>query len=304
MSRNILCVGIAVHDHIFSVETMPTAATKVFADNHVQVGGGPASNGAATVVKLGGSASLWARIGGDPTGDEIVRGLREIGVDVTNVRQIAGRRSNLSAVVVTPDGERLIIAYADHALDRDPSWLPLDTLSAYDAVLCDVRWPEASRRVLAAARELGIPTVLDADLTVDDAVAELVPLASHAVFSEPALAKLTAVDDPQAGLELASRMTPGVVSVTLGGDGYAYFENGVFTRQPGFKVEVRDTLAAGDVFHGAFALAIAEGLSTPEAGRFAGATASLKCTKWGGRLGIPRRIEVEAFIAEADRPVA
>jgi sulfofructose kinase len=62
-------------------------------------------------------------------------------------------------------------------------------------------------------------------------------------------------------------------------------------------VLVLDTLAAGDVFHGAFALALTEGRSMPDAARFACHAASLKCTRFGGRLGCPTREEVEASMA-------
>ena len=62
---------------------------------------------------------------------------------------------------------------------------------------------------------------------------------------------------------------------------------------------VVDTLAAGDVFHGAFALALLEGRGIEGAARFACAAASLKCTRFGGRLGCPSRAEVDALLASS-----
>jgi len=58
-----------------------------------------------------------------------------------------------------------------------------------------------------------------------------------------------------------------------------------------------DTLGAGDVWHGAFALALAEGQGEEAAIRFASAAAAIKCTRFGGRSGAPRRDEVERFLA-------
>ena len=57
----------------------------------------------------------------------------------------------------------------------------------------------------------------------------------------------------------------------------------------------RATLAAGDVWHGAFVLALAEGKPTVAAAQFANAAAAIKCTRAGGRLGAPTRDEVRAF---------
>jgi sulfofructose kinase len=69
---------------------------------------------------------------------------------------------------------------------------------------------------------------------------------------------------------------------------------------PACPVETVDTLAAGDVFHGAMALALAEGRSEPEAMRFASAAAALKCRRFGGGSVSPTRHEVEVFLAEVE----
>ena len=66
---------------------------------------------------------------------------------------------------------------------------------------------------------------------------------------------------------------------------------------PAFAVRTIDTLGAGDVFHGAFTLALAEGLIERDALRWASAAAAVKCTRFGGIAGAPIRAEVEAFIA-------
>jgi sulfofructose kinase len=66
---------------------------------------------------------------------------------------------------------------------------------------------------------------------------------------------------------------------------------------PVFAVDAVDTLAAGDVFHGAFALALAEGLREDDSLRFAAAAAAVKCTRLGGGSGAPNRSEVEALLS-------
>ncbi|MFX5776854.1 PfkB family carbohydrate kinase, partial [Acinetobacter baumannii] len=86
--------------------------------------------------------------------------------------------------------------------------------------------------------------------TTDDIARSLVPLAGYAVFSAPALRRLTAETDPLAGLRAAQALTPGHVGVTLGADGYRWLEAGVPRHEPGFAIEAVDTLGAGDVFHG------------------------------------------------------
>jgi len=66
---------------------------------------------------------------------------------------------------------------------------------------------------------------------------------------------------------------------------------------PAFPVHTVDTLGAGDVFHGAFALAITESQDIPSALRFASAAAALKCTRFGGAFAAPQRAEVEQLLS-------
>ncbi len=102
---------------------------------------------------------------------------------------------------------------------------------------------------------------------------------------------------PGQGLEPPSaRSIPGIVGVTLGADGFLWREDGAERRTPAPKVKAVDTLAAGDVWHGAFTLALAEGQDVDSASRFANAAAAIKCSRGGGRRGAPTRAEVAALL--------
>ena len=292
----IICTGIAVMDQIFSVVELPSAAGKYFAESLLEVGGGPAASAAVTAARLDSSSAFWGRVGNDAMGTRILNDLMAEGVDVSAARQIDGGHSTLSTVLVDHHGERMIVSYSDSKLDPDPDHLPLDRLAAADVVLADVRWPQGAAAVLRRTRELGLPAVLDADQGPDQDIGELVALASHVVFSEPALRSFTGVSDLADGLHQAAAQTSAWLCVTAGVQGCYFLEDGELCHQPAFTVEVVDTLGAGDVFHGALAVALAEGQTRPAAVRFASATAALKCTRFGGRAGIPSRAEVMALL--------
>jgi sulfofructose kinase len=89
-----------------------------------------------------------------------------------------------------------------------------------------------------------------------------------------------------------------VAAVTLGADGVAWLEAGEAHRQPALPVAARDTTGAGDVFHGAYAFAIAAGAPVAESMGFAAAAAALKCRKPGGRDGIATLDETVRFWQE------
>jgi sulfofructose kinase len=99
--------------------------------------------------------------------------------------------------------------------------------------------------------------------------------------------------DVQAALlQVAARGHSRHVGASCGADGYFWVHNGRIAHAPAPHVKAVDTLAAGDVFHGALALAVLEGQDMPTAARFACMAASLKCTQFGGRLGCPSRAQV------------
>lgn len=297
-SGAVVCVGHAVLDQVFAVASLPKAEGKHFATGYREVGGGPAATAAVTVARLGGHARLWARLGDDPAGDRIVEGLAAEGVETAEVQRIPGAVSSLSAVLVDPAGERMIVNYLDPSLDPSADGLPVDGVASTSVgcVLGDLRWPAGTARALAAARAAGVPGVLDADSVPDPVDPTPFQAASHILFSRPGLAQFTGQDEVALALHTAAHTTQALVAVTEGGDGVRWLEAGRMRHQPAFPVSVVDTLGAGDVFHGAFALALARGLPVAAAFRFAAAAAALKCTRPGGREGIPTAAELAAYL--------
>jgi sulfofructose kinase len=295
MPLHLICVGHIAHDVIYRVGTIPSVPTKVLATGYSECGGGMAANASVAARRLGADVRLWGRVGDDPLGQRIVAELDAEGVDVSGVRRVAGRRSTSTAILVDDAGERLICSYSDPLLDRDPTWLPLADVRTADAVLVDVRWPEGSTCVLDSARGFAVPAVLDADVGAPEVLLELASRATHAIFSQPGLAVATGGGiDPGAALARIGRGTRALVGVTLGADGFLWLDQGREQRAPAPSITPVDTLAAGDVWHAAFAIALAESRSVAEAARIANVAAAIKCTRPGGRSGAPTRAEVES----------
>jgi len=294
----ILCLGNSALDAIYRVPEIPSRPVKVRATGFSEAGGGTAANASVAVARLGGAAHYWGRVGDDPVGTRILRDLAAEGVEVGRVRQVSGCASPSAAILVDLHGERLICAYSDPALDPDPGWLPLGEVPSFAAVLVDVRWPEAAALVLDAARTAGQPAVLDADVGPAADLLDLSRRATHAFFSEAGLAVLGGGAPAGAALQRLAQDSPAVLGVTLGADGLLWRDGPVERRIPAFRVPTVDTTAAGDIWHGAFTLALGRGADIESAARFSHAAAALKCMREGGRNGAPTRKEVEAFLAE------
>ena len=295
--KRVLCVGHAVQDFVFGVESLPHEANKHRAGSFRSVGGGPAATAAVAITRLGGAATLACRLGADPVAAAIRAELEAYGVDCRYLRRFPGCVSSLSAVMVDSAGERMIVNYVDPNIPASPDWLSEIDFDDYHAVLADVRWPEGSAFALQRARECGLPAVLDADVPLKRGDS-LLTHATHIAFSEPGLRDYSGIDDPATALAQAQRATRAWCCVTLGAQGVCYAGAAGIERQPAFKVEVCDTLGAGDVWHGAFALALAEGNDETQAIRAASAAAAIKVQRPGGRAGVPSRPERDNLLGK------
>ncbi len=301
-AAEVLCGGIAVLDAVFRVAAFPRPDTKTRASAFMLTPGGCAANAAIAIARLGGRSRFAGPLGGpsgaDPTGDRIVAGLADEQVDCADCPRIAGVASSMSAITIDHRGERAIVNYRDDRLASARPQDPAALVASADAVLVDNRYPEFSLPICAAARAREIPVVLDADRPTR-ATDQLLGAATHVVFSAEGLRATAETDDLPEGLARMAAVLPAFLAVTDGADGVHWRAAGAHasSRMAAFPVAVVDTLAAGDVFHGAFVLRLAEGADEIAAMRFAAATAAFKCTTFGGIIGAPRRAEVEEFLA-------
>ena len=292
----IACVGITVMDRIYYVEDLPTEGGKYVAKRYTEVGGGPAATAAVAAAKLGAQVDFIGRVGDDDTGKKLLAELESLGVNTRYTRRYVRANSSQSAIMVDAKGERIIVNYPSPDLLPDADWLNAIDFSQWDVILADVRWHEGAKQAFTLARQAGVMTVLDGDVTPQD-ISELVALSDHAAFSEPGLARLTGINDSEAGLKQAKTLTNGHVYVTRGSEGCDWIKNNTLQHQSGFKVDVVDTTGAGDVFHGALAFSLAGGDAPEEAVRFASGVAALKCTRPGGRAGIPDCDQTRSFLS-------
>lgn len=295
----VACVGLAVLDFAFGIDVRPDRGRKAFADSLAVVGGGPAATAAAAVARLDARASFIGQVGEDVIGDLIIEDLSRWGVDTRRVRRHPSASSPVSTITVEADGERTIINHTDPALLESSDRVTESDLSGADAVLGDLLWPIGALSAMEAARRLGIPAVLDFDHVRSGPIGAALNAPTHIVFSAPALAEMSGQSDPSRGLQAVAPQTGAWLAVTLGGAGVLWNDDGgEIHKFPAFEVDVADTLGAGDVFHGAFALGLAEGRPIEDVIRRASAAAALKCTRFGGRAGIPTAKEVAEFLRQ------
>lgn len=296
----VVCAGIGVLDQVWELPALPTAPGKYIASGLRVVGGGMAANAAVAIATLGGQAAWCGRLGADEAGAALLAALRRHGVDTRGVTVAEEARSPTSAVLLDGEGERILAVFPGAGLPEDAP-IPSDVLEGAGAVLADPRWIGGAERLFALAARRGLPRVFDADIAPPAALHHLARQAEHVIFSERGLVAFCGHADAQAGLAEAAAMLPGQVAVTLGARGSLWWRKGRAVPLGAPRVQARDTTGCGDVFHGAYALALAEGAAVMDAARLATAAAALKAARGSGWDSMPDRAAAEALCAEGWR---
>lgn len=289
---DVCCVGYACADISFHVPHHLGADEKLRATDMHICGGGPAANAAVAVTRLGGSARFCGYLGNDAFGDTHLRELQEAGVfaDVLHRGETA---TPLAVVTIKPSGERSIIDYKPSAASVPETQFSLNQHPA-KVLLVDGHQPLLSLALIEEARKLGIPSLLDAG-SVHDGTSLLHDKVDYLIASEKFARQYSQKENPRSALAALDGCAM-VVAVTWGPEGVYWQDTNGQHHTPAFDIEPVDTNGAGDAFHGAFALGLAEGLELEHNFRRACAVGALTCLKPGSRSALPGRKEVDALM--------
>lgn len=268
-----LFIGLAVLDVIQLVDAPPGPDEKIVALDQAVAAGGPAANAAVAFAALGGRALLAAPVGAGPLAELIRADLTACGVELIDCAAAPAARgaaaagpSVSSCTISAATGERSVVSTNARARP-DPA--PLSALSdavaagapAPDVVLIDGHNPPLARAGLDLAERVGALRLMDAGSWKDDAAdlpGRCDVVAPSARFHPPGPAG--ALREPaDVAAWLRGRGT-GAVVLTRGSAPVLWWcgERSGSAAPP--AVGAVDTLGAGDVFHGALALALARAL--------------------------------------------
>jgi len=153
----------------------------------------------------------------------------------------------------------------------------------------------ATRQAAIWAKERGVKVVFDAD-DFNSRILEMVPLIDVFIGSEFCYNSMFDDRDYETNCLKIMERGPGIVVFTFGERGCIGMDGDGFFMEPAFSVPVKDTTGAGDVYHGAFIYGLLQGWGTRDTARFANAVAAIKCTRIGGRAGIPTLDMVKEFL--------
>ncbi len=287
--------GIACQDYLFTAPETPRGGSAPVSDFLIQ-GGGLVGTALVACARLGAQTSLYTRLGMDEAGESILREFREEGVGVKNLQLFSNASSPFSFIHVDEITKERTIFFRSARNIPQPAPPPdLGDAQCSDAVLVDDTMPDLSMAVASAAHERGKPVV--ADMIPSPRNVSLLKLVDALIVPRFYMEKVGSKGDFRYALEAIHAYGPSIAVITLGEKGWIYSAPEGVGKGEAFSVKEADTTGAGDVFHGAFAFALANGWGIEMCCRFSAAVAALKCTQMGGRTGIPNYAQTMAFLA-------
>jgi ribokinase len=299
----ILVVGSSNTDMIIRLDRIPRPGETILGGAFSTAAGGKGANQAVGAARAGGSVTFVARVGRDMFGEQAVAGFVKDGINVEHIVRDAAAPSGVALIFVAKDGENSIaVASGANGVLAPADVKKAAKLFAQAAVV--VMQLETPLATVQAAAEFAVKAGAKVILNPAPArplPAKLLKRISILTPNETEAELLTGIkvtDTASAAKAAAKLRTRGVetVIITLGARGAFIAEAGGNQLVPGFKVKAVDTTAAGDIFNGSLAVALAEGKALPAAIRFANAAAALSVTKLGAQPSAPLRRDIEKFL--------
>ncbi len=299
----VLVVGSSNTDMIVRLGRLPGPGETVIGGAFSTAAGGKGANQAVGAARAGGRVVFVGRVGADAFGKAALAGLRRDGIDVGHVTSDSASPSGVALIFVAKGGENSI-AVASGANER---LSPFDVdraakaITRADVMLVQLETPLPTvTRAVARASAAGVRVILNPApaRSLPDSLLRRVSILTPNEHEAELLTGISAGTEAGAAraAEALLRRGVGTVILTLGPKGAYVADAASRALVPGFRVRAIDTTAAGDIFNGALAVALAEGRVLPDAVRFAQAAAALSVTRLGAQPSAPSRPEIDRFL--------
>lgn len=293
---DIVGLGLCCMDYLFVVPRIPALDEKIFCLDFRREGGGVVSTALVAASRLGSSTSFVGTVGDDENGRLIIEEFKGYGVDIDCLQVKPGASSTFSFVMVDrKSGQRSIVTHPGCYQDIVVGEKEKKLISSASYLHLDSYVIEVGVKAAQVARENSVQVSLDVG-TLRPGAEDLLPLVDVLITSELFARQFIGKDDPERAAEKMLALGPQIVGVTLGDRGCFFLTQESAFWRPAYRVEVVDTTGAGDVFHGAFLHGLLQGWDLERVADFASAVAALKCTRLGGRTGIPTFSETMEFL--------
>ncbi|WP_353931113.1 sugar kinase [Okeanomitos corallinicola TIOX110] len=280
MTKFALFIGLITLDLIYLAQSPPQNNQKLVADDYTVASGGPATNASVTFSYLGNQAKLLGVLGSHHITQLISTDLANYQVEIIDLNTSKQTSPPVSSIIVTQStGERAIISINAVKTQADINSIPTNILENIDIILIDGHQIAVSKIIAENAKQKNIPIVIDGG-SWKPGFEEILPFVDYAIcsanFYPPNCKSKTEVLNYLRDFKIPH------IAITQGENPIEYISNNNRGLIPVAKIEVVDTLGAGDIFHGAFCHYILQ-TSFTDALALASNIAAKACKYFGSR---------------------
>jgi sulfofructose kinase len=300
---DVVGVGANSVDYVYRLPTYPEPQgpnSKLKVSSHRISCGGQIATTLSTCAAMGLRSKYVGAVGADGNGQRLRAELQHRGIDVSGVVERDALNAYAVILVAEGVGERIVLWERSEALALRASEIPADAIAAARVLHVDDVDQEAGIAAARMGRAAGVRVTSDID-RVTDRTEELVSTVTIPIFAEHVPPALTGESDPERGLRKLRRTHAGMLCVTLGPHGAMLLDGDRAYHEPAFPIDPVDTTGAGDVFRGAFIVALLRGDAPADIIRFANAAAAVSCTRPGAIDGVPTLADAEKMMDESAR---
>ncbi len=296
----VAILGAAAMDWVARVKELPPKDGIVYADQYNPMPGGSGGNVAVGVAKLGHGVRFMGVLGGDESGQMLMREFEEAGVETNSIRIEQAQRSASCFIAIDEHGERLIFSLGGAALYEKPEEIRSDWLAGIQVLFIADAYSEVAVAAMACLDAKARVVFNPGGLMACAGEAYLEPFFRHSdvlIASKVEAEAMSGISQMEKAVEWLARRGPGVVVVTLGAEGVLILDHGRQERIPAFPAEiVVDTTGAGDAFSSGLITGMLERLSWKDAVRLGCAVAAIKIAHLGARGGLPNRHQAQEVL--------
>lgn len=301
MSNKIVVVGSSNTDMIIKASRIPKPGETILGGEFSTAAGGKGANQAVAAARAGGKVCFIARIGNDLLGGQALDGFKNDGIDSTFVFTDDKAPSGVALIMVSESGENSIsvASGANGNLNLDDIEKSKSRIEGADILLMQLESPiDTIKAAAKVAKVAGVKVILNpapAQELDDDILANIDIITPNETEAEILTGvTINAGKDMHKAADILLAKGITTVLITLGSKGVLVAQKDSKQIIPAYKVDVIDTTAAGDVFNGTFAVALAKGESLEDSVRFGNAAASISVTRMGAQPSAPMKEEIYA----------
>ena len=299
----VIGLGLATLDVLMRLKDMPTWEHGARLNEFRFDGGGLVGTAMVASARLGARVGFIGTAGTDDAAELKLKSMVECGIDLSLLVRRLGPEDQVVIVLVHAEtGERVFAGmeqWRRQPLRADE--IDREYIVSADYLHIDGFHHEAALQAARWMHEAGKTVVMDGSKTtgrVGDAHRELIRYVDVLITGEGYGRGLTGIDDIWEAGEAVLQLGPRIFCETVGAAGSYTITTDDSFHTPAFEIDVVDTTGAGDVFHGAYIVGLIHGWTPRQCAQFSTAVSAIKCTKLGGRAGIPSFDETLAFLRD------